>query len=350
MTNNFIEIIGFQEEKVHTGILAWLLNSENPEIPISAQAEFLGKLFGSDFPVESVIRISPKREFPFGRKGRIDLVVEAETSEGEKWFLVIECKTDSDVNLKQLVKSKNNFIDEHSKEQKHSTFIVLTIGASQFTYQYQLKDIHELNWEVYDIKKLINLLTTSSLIIKNNIIKKWVDALKNEIMRTNDLLNNLIEMEHPWDTKLISLGYRTGFPIFYMYYDKLRYKLSPENPYEWDIYSGSNNPVMNLKSKRYKAVLEGKEVPLFWEYNWSTFRLKAGLGKQYFKNWNQFRERIINVCKQCPILGKKSPNRKGEYVSIFKWEFNFCKQEINYIASQTNQILKFLDNKIQNVV
>jgi len=37
-------------------------------------------------------------------------------------------------------------------------------------------------------------------------------------------------------------------------------------------------------------------------------------------------------------------------VSIFKWEFNFCKQEINYIASQTNQILKFLDNKIQDIV
>ena len=135
-----------------------------------------------------------------------------------------------------------------------------------------------------------------------------------------------------------------------MYYDKLRYKLSPENPYEWDIYSGSNNPVMNLKSIRYKAVLEGKEVPLFWEYNWNTFRLKAGLGKQNLKNWNHFRERIINVCKQCPIPGKKSPNGKGEYVSIFKWEFNFCKQEINYIASQTNQILEFLDNKIQDIV
>ena len=46
----------------------------------------------------------------------------------------------------------------------------------------------------------------------------------------------------------------------------------------------------------------------------------------------------------------KSPNRKGEHLSMFKWEFNFCKQEINYIASQTNQILEFLDNKIQDIV
>ena len=27
-----------------------------------------------------------------------------------------------------------------------------------------------------------------------------------------------------------------------------------------------------------------------------------------------------------------------------------AKQEINYIASQTNQILEFLDNKIQDIV
>jgi len=43
-STNLIEIIGYQIEKVHSGMLAWLVNSKNTQIPIEKKVDLINKI------------------------------------------------------------------------------------------------------------------------------------------------------------------------------------------------------------------------------------------------------------------------------------------------------------------
>ena len=44
MAENFVDIVGFQLEKIHTGMIAWLLDSERSPLPVHEQAVLVKKL------------------------------------------------------------------------------------------------------------------------------------------------------------------------------------------------------------------------------------------------------------------------------------------------------------------
>ena len=44
MAENFVDIVGYQLEKIHTGMIAWLLDSERSPLPLAEQTEVMAKL------------------------------------------------------------------------------------------------------------------------------------------------------------------------------------------------------------------------------------------------------------------------------------------------------------------
>ena len=109
MAENFVDIIGYQLEKIHTGMIAWLLDSERSPLPLVEQTEVIAELAPDFLPRMNVTEVKSTREYSFGRRLRIDLVLEMNLEDQTKTYLLIECKTDSDVSVDQLTRSAEEF-------------------------------------------------------------------------------------------------------------------------------------------------------------------------------------------------------------------------------------------------
>ena len=99
MAENFIDIVGYQLEKIHTGVIAWLLDSERSPLPLLEQTAVIAKLAPDTLQGVELTNVKAIREYSFGRRRRIDLVLEMNRKDRTKTYLLIECKTDSDVSI-----------------------------------------------------------------------------------------------------------------------------------------------------------------------------------------------------------------------------------------------------------
>src|SRR3972149_4701982 len=112
MSDNFVDIVGFQLEKVHTGVISWLLDSRNPMVSESDRISLLSKLLSNGMQNDDIASITPIQEYSFGRRRRLDLVVKIMMKKSDTCYLLIECKTDSDVVFDQLQQCRNAFLKE----------------------------------------------------------------------------------------------------------------------------------------------------------------------------------------------------------------------------------------------
>jgi len=46
MWENFVELVGFQLEKIHTGVIAWLVDTRNTSVKADQRAMLLSRLAG----------------------------------------------------------------------------------------------------------------------------------------------------------------------------------------------------------------------------------------------------------------------------------------------------------------
>lgn len=346
MSENFVDIIGFQLEKVHTGVIGWLLDTENHSASMSDKIVILNKLLNSSLQDDDVIKIKPTQEYSFGRSRRIDLVVEVTSKKGDTRYLVIECKTDSDVNKDQLQKSKEAFL--RKKLNSNCYFFVLTLGASQFTYQHLADKIKELEFVVLDVSKTRQIFSSLSIKDKSKIYDDWCEALEKEERRFSNIDQVLSTMESPWDEQLKKRGYRLNFPLYYMFYAKLR-ELLENGPFKnWAIFSGSNNPVMNWQDGCVDKGFGDESLSLYWEFNWESLTLKAGFEKKPLEKWSSLRNEVQRLCNHSQG-GRRTADRQGTSVTIYKWDFNFCRESVDEIATKTNAILEELHEKLKNL-
>lgn len=341
MTNNFVDIVGFQLEKVHTGVIGWLLDSETPSTYEEDRILILNRFLSTDFRKDNGIKITPIPEYSFGRKRRIDLVVEINKS-GETNYLIIEVKTDSDVDIKQLQQSHETFMKDKPKA-NFSCFII-TLGASQFTYQHE--KIEDKEFTVLNLSQIRRIFSDLSIKGKSKIYDDWCDALKKEEEKCFAIDRNLYDMDSPWDYRLKKKGYRLGFSIFYMFYAKLREHMADSQFKNWAIYSGNNNSVMNWQDG-WIDIYNDKSQLLFWEFNWNFLVLKAELDERAQNQWSSLRDKVTNLCSSSSVPGRKTATRKGTDVSIYKWEFDFCRQSITEIVKNTNKILESIHPKLK---
>jgi hypothetical protein len=125
------------------------------------------------------------------------------------------------------------------------------------------------------LQRALNIFSRLSIAGKSKIYDDWIAALEAERARAAQIDRALGAVEDPWDARLLKAGYRTGFPLFYQFYHKLRLHLKKEPFTGWAIYSGSNNPVMNWQEGWVNLGPEDGGIKLYWEFNWNAFCLKA---------------------------------------------------------------------------
>ena len=346
LDDNFVDIVGYQLEKVHTGVISWLLDSKNTKVPFEDKIKILKKLYEIIPPLPlNNIKIKPTQEYSFGRSKRIDLVVELELDKN-KHFIVIECKTDSDVDITQLRNSKTSFEEKHGNNK--SSFYVFLLGASQFTYQHKESIIKkELGYKIIDLSNILEIFSDLSIKGKNKIYDDWYNALQKENERSMNIDQELKNMNNPWDEQLKGLGYRIGLPVFYLYYAKLRDNIEKKSPYKkWGIYSGTNNAVMNWQDGWID--IDGNE--LLWEFNNELLVLKAHIKRKNDNLKNKVRT-IRTICDKYKeeLGGERTKDRKGEYISLYKWEFNFCKDTIEINTKKVISILERIHDELKKV-
>lgn len=116
LNNNFVSLVGYQLEKVHTGVIRWVLDSKNTNIPVATKHEILRRIYKMtnnpiNFHVNEISAISCFPEYSFGRKRKIDLVVKIDLFQKPTKYIVIEMKVDSIPYSEQLEGTQNDFFE-----------------------------------------------------------------------------------------------------------------------------------------------------------------------------------------------------------------------------------------------
>jgi hypothetical protein len=348
VSTNFVDVVGYQLEKVHTGVIAWLLDSERSPLESAERALALRNLAPNLPAVSEQDAVKAVQEYSFGRQHRIDLVLMLGPDEANpKAAILIECKVDSDVSVNQLAESAKAFSAEHSDVPL--SVIALALGAGQFTVRHLLADLKDKGFQAVDLKHALQIFSSLSVGIEEKVYHDWIASLKAEHERNSQVDRALVGMEHPWDDRLSRAGYRTGFPVFYAFYDKLRMHLEKGPFQDWHIGSGSNNPVMTWNDSWVTLGGTDDAIELYWEFNWSALCLKAHIKNDGTANWNQIRSSIVELCETCSLPGRKARGRSGTWVTAYKWEFDFCKETLGAIASKTTGVLSQLHERLRSV-
>lgn len=350
MAENFIDIVGYQLEKIHTGVIAWLIDSERSPLPVHERSVLLAKLAPHLVKGEELRSMKAKREYSFGRSRRIDLVLEIVLKDQTKTCVLIECKTDSDVSVDQLEKSAKAFVEKNPRVR--FSVIVLAVGAGQFTLMHQLQDVQQHGFHVIDVPRALKIFSRLSIAGTTRIYDDWIASLQAEHTRSAEIDKALVGLDDLKDTRLLKFGYRTGFPICYMFYDKLREFLNKGLFQGWGIWSGRNNPVLNWQEGWITRGSENNAIKLYWEFNWDAFCLKARVDKQTtacWEYWQKIRPSVVELCETCPIAGRRTANRRGSWVTAYKWKFDFCKEEPAAIARKTADILSHVHEHLHTI-
>lgn len=282
MAETFVDIVGYQLEKIHTGMIAWLLDSERSPLPLVEQTEVIAELAPDFLPGMNVTEVKSTREYSFGRRLRIDLVLELSLEDQTRTYLLIECKTDSDVSVDQLTRSAEAF-SEQNPDVPFSV-IVLAVGAGQFTLTHQLQDIQQQEFHAIaiDLPRALEIFSGLSIAGTSRTYDDWIASLQS-------VMN--------WQEGWIMVG------------------------------TGSD------------------AIELYWEFNWNAFCLKAAIEEQTAARWDRWQEirpALIELCESCPVDGRKTANNSGKWVTAYKWEFDFCQDTLSVIASKTNNILSHI--------
>ena len=234
------------------------------------------------------------------------------------------------------------------KQEVPFSVIILAVGAGQFTLTYKLQDILDRGFHAIDLAQTLGIFANLSIAGADHVYDDWIASLQAEQTRARRVDQELAMRDSLSDPSLHDVGYRLGFAIFYMFYDKLRTCLEVGEFKGWDIYSGSNNPVMNWNTYEgwVTIALESGSIDLYWEFNRQALHLKANIKERTTARWGQWkriRTTLIEWCESCPVEGgHPTRSRKGISVSAYKWEFNFCEETLGEIADKTNRILSYM--------
>jgi hypothetical protein len=346
MAESFVEIIGYNLERVHAGVLAWLLDTRNESVPLSDKLAALSRLAGANVAGTPIQTIRTCREYSFGRRLKIDLVIEIELRDKVTRSVAVELKTDSDIDVRQLARTR----EAYASRDPDARYFVFALGAGQFTIPHQAKEIDDIGFQAVPLGALLEIFGNLSIKGKSRIYDDWISSLERELERNQLIWQNLSKFENPWADGLEALGYRRGFPLFYAVYSKLRQELDKGAFANWAIYSGRNNPVMNWSDGWVARELPDESWELFWEFNWDALCLKAHLDKIREDRWSEVRCRLLQACEAPGIEGRRANKRAGEYVSVFKWHFNFCNESAAGVSAKVSSVIQEVHPRLQEVI
>lgn len=332
--SNFVKVVGYQLEKVHTGVIKWCLDSGD-NIPFSnPKFNALLKLYhclGKDIPFKKcdVTKVKCRPEYSFGRKIRIDLFIEI-TTKLDNYYLACEMKVDSDPYANQLNQTVS-MVERKFNSRDNTEYLLILLGAS--IVQRNIGDQHDA-FHVISASDLIEIFSE----IRNDsyIVSDWIDALSEELIREKNIIQNFRKLSSLglWcKDHHINMGYRPFFSTFYYLYSEMRNHSS--TPDSWHIYSGSNNPVMNWKNG-WRTV---GDFRFYWEFNYLEFCFKVNIAKESVTRHrlNHLRDTLYPLLESTSYQGRRSQKRYGEWNSIFKWDFDLSRQDSTYVFNKIEQ-------------
>ena len=348
--NNFVNIVGYQLEKVHTGVIKYIFEDSN--IDIESKYTIIKKMFNFsnceiDFYYEDISYIKCFPEYSFGRNTRVDLVIKIKLKDESEKFLVIEMKVHSIPYEEQFERTYKK-CEECFKD--NARYFLFVLGSSQVS----LIPRKTHNFKVCMLNEIINIFE-GILSLKNNFIyNSWLESLDEEIQRKNEIVNHLrntsdLYDDYFWDRSYWnSLGYRTWFPLLYYIYNELRKEFDKDKT--WNIYSGNNNPVMNWEEGWIFKNINGYDIEFYWEFNYEKLLLKIFNKEKKMPKDELFilKRELFEICKEVTKNCDKTQNREGIYISVCKWEFNFRKDSIKDIAESTNKIINEIHCKLKD--
>jgi hypothetical protein len=347
MKGNFVNIVGYQFERVHTGVIAWILETKNDLVTMDRKYEALRRLYrmcnqSITFKEKDIRNITCTPEYSFGRKRKIDLVVKIDLHNQSTKYLVIEMKVDSIPYSEQLEGTRNDFIQDNNCNPDDALFLLFLFGSAQVCVEPELHSF--IVFRLPEIREVF-----SGLHIDHHVYDDWIEAIKDEDFRRMDIVKELEDASEIWDEEYWrNRGYRLWFPLFYYVYSEL--KRHSKRFDQWDIYSGSNNPVMNWRDGWLKKKILGYDVEFYWEFNYEDFVLKVLLdenNKLPQDDLNRLRREIALLCDQEPLKrGKRTQNRYGTFISLYKWKFDFKKQDFAHIMKEVDELLDKVHPKL----
>ncbi|MCL1695809.1 MULTISPECIES: PD-(D/E)XK nuclease family protein [unclassified Lysinibacillus] len=339
MSNNFVNIVGYQLEKVHTGVISWILDTENKTVSLQIKFEIIRRIYkmcnkAIDFQLNEIKNINCFPEYSFGRKRKIDLVIKIDLFNSTPRYLVIEMKVDSIPTSDQLQGTQFDFNQKNVSDQNNVLFLLFLFGSAQVCEQPEL-----YNFNLFRLPWILEVF--AGFPIEEYIYKDWIASLENENLRKIHIKSELENAPEIWDDSYWKKKrYRTWFPLFYYIYHEL--KCHSKRFEEWDIYSGQNNPVMNWRNGCLHKDILGHPIKFYWEFNYEDFVLKAMIdehNKLSHDDLNWLRDEVGTICHHETHYGRKTQYRYGTYNSLYKWEFDFKNQDITFIMKKVDEIL-----------
>lgn len=351
MESNFVDIVGYQLEKVHTGMIKWLLEKKDNSIPMDSEKfKIITRIYDivkekPNFTAEDVCQIKCIPEYSFGRRRKVDLVIEIHLKNKSCQYLVMEMKVDSIPEENQLVGTCNDFIDNGKHTYSNTIFLLLLFGTAQVCLQPSTKN-HKFNTLI--LNQIISIFGGLKIGDKNYL--DWIDSLNCEEDRENNALYYMKQAGNPWDIEFLrEKGYRLWFPLYYYIYNKMREKSKKSK--EWKIYSGSNNAVMNLwgsgeHDSWIKRTESGYDYWFYWEFNNEDFILKIALDDNNKMDRNMLyniRQKVSVICKNINNPnGSETKNSYANFVSVYKWHSSFEKENFNDIIYKVDNIIDII--------
>ena len=234
-------------------------------------------------------------------------------------------KVDSIPYEEQLRDTYVNFQNQNS--QNNNLYFLFLLGTASVCAR-------PANWHNFAIASLDDIYNIfSGLSISDYIYADWIKGLSDEAKRRDGIIPVLRGTTSIRDKIYFEdYGYRTWFPLYYYIYYHLNKALTLTNVSDWNINSGRNNPVMNW-SDGWKSVKFGESAVLYyWEFNYQDLYLKMcneKIGDPItHQALDEARKHAIAICEGANPAGSKTRASTGQYVSIYKWNFNFLKENL----------------------
>ncbi|NGQ93615.1 hypothetical protein G3578_00285 [Brevibacillus sp. SYP-B805] len=347
MKSNFVNIVGYQFERVHTGVISWLLDTQNSIVPMDAKYEILRRIHNIckkqiDFQIHEIEAITCIPEYAFGRRRKIDIVVKIDLTNRNTKFLVIEMKVDAIPTSEQLHGTQADFMQSNNAAPNDVLFLLFLFGSAHVCVQPALQ-----HFTLFRLPEILEVF--AGLHLDEHIYEEWIESMKEEDLRRACIQSHLKDAPHLWDEGYWKdKGYRTWLPLFYYIYHDL--KRHSKRYAEWDIYSGQNNPVMNWRNGWLAKTILGYNVTFYWEFNFEAFVLKVMLDEKKKlpkRELDWLRKEIADLCDfETNKGGRRTQDRYGTFNSLYKWSFDFKNQDFARIMSDVDQILANIHPKL----
>ena len=325
---NFVQVVGYQLEKIHTAVINWCLELDPNEEISDSKYQTICNIYKkiektAPFNKEEIKHIKGIPEFSFGRKARIDLVIEI-TTNNEKHFLVCEMKVDSDPYVEQLDNTVH--LSKKNLSSSNIDYLLILLGCSSVSREIGDNHSHFHSIDCNDLLEIFKPQENDSF-----IVLQWFESMRSEITKSKNVVEDYKKL-YPLKVKNKEahkkLGYRPLFTLYYYLYSHIRNHFSCKS--DWKVYSGGNNPVMNWE-KGWKSVGPFK---FYWEFNYLEYCFKVKIDdKEISKTQlNKLRGLLVPVLNKLEIPGKEAQKRYGKWNSIYKWKFSPATQSLAEIC------------------